>query len=364
MWARTDWGLAIAAFGLSLVGALLVWSATRHVDGSAYLVRHLLNTAIGVVLFVLVTTVDFRGLRLFAPWLYLASVAGLLVVLTPIGSTINGSHSWIELPGGFSVQPSELAKDALCVGMAVILAHRPERGQTPSFLDVVLVLVVAGVPVGLVLLQPDLGSALVLIAMAFGVVAMSGVPKRWLSLGVLFGLAGVAAVLLSPVLDTYQRNRLVAFVHPQADPGGFGYQTHQVRLAIGSGGWLGQGLFHGHQTQGGLIPFQQTDFVFSVAGEELGYAGAGALILLLGFVVARALLVAMRTADAFSRLVAVGVACWFAFQMFENIGMNLGLTPVTGLPLPFLSYGGSSMFACWIAVGLVNNAHLAGIRGC
>ena len=165
------------------------------------------------------------------------------------------------------------------------------------------------------------------------------------------------------MLSDYQRDRLTAFADPQADPQGIGYQTRQVRIAIGSGGWQGQGLFEGRQTQGGFIPYQQTDFVFSVAGEELGFLGAAGLLLLLGFVVVRAVLVAARAQDAFGRLVGARASpCWLAFQVFENVGMNLGLMPVTGLPLPFVSYGGSSMFACWLAVGLVNNAHLSSRR--
>jgi rod shape determining protein RodA len=182
-----------------------------------------------------------------------------------------------------------------------------------------------------------------------------------------FGVLAVMAVavtvaLTTPALSSYQRDRLVAFVNPSADPQGIGYQTRQVRIAIGSGGWQGQGLFQGHQTQGGFIPFQQTDFVFSVAGEELGFLGSAGLLLVLGFLVVRTLMIAVRTRDAFGRLVAIGVACWFTFQVFQNVGMNLGIMPVTGLPLPFVSYGGSSMFACWLALGLVNNAHLSGIR--
>ena len=148
-----------------------------------------------------------------------------------------------------------------------------------------------------------------------------------------------------------------------ADPQGIGYQTRQVSLAIGAGGWHGEGLFHGHQTQGGVIPFQQTDFVFSVAGEELGFLGAAGIILLLAFLVLWTLVVGVR-GDAFGRLVAVGVAGWFTVQAVENIGMNLGITPVTGLPLPVVSHGGSSMFACWLALGLVNAVHLGeGRRG-
>jgi len=362
IWSRSDWGLLIGGLGLSLIGALLVWSATRHQSGSAYFARHLLNTGIGLGLAAAVTRVDFRGLRAYAPWLYLASVAGLGLVLTPVGSTINGSHSWVQLPGGFSIQPSEFAKVALCVGLAVILAERGERDQPPSHRDVSLAWVAAGIPIGLVLLQPDLGSALVLGALAVGVIAVSGAPRRWV-FGVLAVVAaGVTVALTTPVLSPYQRDRLVAFANPSADPQGIGYQTRQVRIAIGSGGWQGQGLFQGRQTQGGFIPFQQTDFVFSVAGEELGFLGSTGLLLVLGFLVVRTLMIAARARDAFSRLVAIGVACWFIFQVFENVGMNLGIMPVTGLPLPFVSYGGSSMFACWLALGLVNNAHLSGLR--
>jgi len=362
IWSRSDWGLLIGGLGLSLIGALLVWSATRHQSGSTYLARHLINTGIGLGLAAAVTRVDFRGLRAYAPWLYVASVAGLVLVLTPLGSTINGSHSWVRLPGGFSIQPSELAKVALCVGLAVILAERGERDQPPSHRDVALAWVVAGIPIGLVMLQPDLGSALVLGALAVGVIAVSGAPKRWV-FGVLAVLVmGVTVALTTPVLSPYQRDRLVAFANPSADPQGIGYQTHQVRIAIGSGGWQGQGLFQGRQTQGGFIPFQQTDFVFSVAGEELGFLGSAGLLLVLGFLVVRTLMIAARARDSFGRLVAIGVACWFTFQVFENVGMNLGIMPVTGLPLPFVSYGGSSMFAGWLALGLVNNAHLSSVR--
>jgi len=358
-WARTDWGLAIAGLGLSLLGALLVWSSTRHQSGTAYLARHLVNTGIGMALAALVTRVDFRVLRAWAPWVYAVSVLGLVLVLSPVGSTINGSHSWIQLPGGFSVQPSEMAKIALCVGLAVILAERGERGARPTGRDLLLAVVVATVPIGLVMLQPDLGSALVLGALALGVVSVSGAPRRWVAGAVALVVAAITVALTTPVLSPYQRDRLIAFADPSADPEGIGYQTRQVRVAIGSGGLGGQGLFQGRQTQGGFIPFQQTDFVFSVAGEELGLVGAAGLVVLLGFLILRSSVVALRAQDAFSRLVALGVACWFLFQVFENVGMNLGIMPVTGLPLPFVSYGGSSMFACWVALGLVNNAHLS-----
>lgn len=360
-WSRFDWGLVIAALGLSLIGAALVWSATRGSFGTSYAVRHVLFAAVGVVLALAVMRIDFRTVRAWAPWVYLASLLGLAAVLSPLGATVNGSRSWLQVPG-FSIQPAELAKVALAVGLAMILAERGERDQRPSHRDVLLAVVVAGVPVLLVLAQPDLGSAVVLVAISLGVVAVSGASRWWL-IGAFVGAVGAAlAAWLTPLLSAYQRDRILAFADPSVDPGGIGYQVRQVRLAIGSGGWSGQGLGAGPQTQGKFIPYQHTDFVFSVAGEELGLLGAGGLLLICGFVVIRAFLIARRAQDSFGRLVATGVACWLLFQTVQNVGMNLALLPVTGLPLPFVSYGGSSMFACWIAVGLLGNVHLVSLR--
>jgi rod shape determining protein RodA len=208
------------------------------------------------------------------------------------------------------------------------------------------------------MLQPDLGSALVLAALLVGVITVSGAPARWVAGLLLVGAVGIGVALTTDVLDTYQKDRLTAFADPTADPRGIGYQTRQVRIAIGNGGVEGAGLFEGAQTQGGFVPYQQTDFVFSVAGEELGFVGATGLLLLEGVVLWRGLVVARRAEELFGRLVAVGVVCWFTFQVFENVGMNLGIMPVTGLPLPFVSYGGSSMFASWLAVGLLQNVRL------
>ncbi|CAG7573624.1 rod shape determining protein RodA [Barrientosiimonas humi] len=360
-WTRTDWGLVVAALGLSLVGAMLVWSATRGTSGNSYLVRHLLNTAVGVGLGLAVMRIDFRTIRAWAPWVYLASLLGLVAVLSPLGSTINGSRSWVQLPG-FSIQPAELAKVALCIGLAMILAERGERDHPPPQRDVALAVGLAAVPILLVLAQPDLGSAVVLVMISLGVVAVSGASRWWLVGAAVGMVAAVVAAWTTPLLSDYQRDRLLAFADPTIDPQGIGYQVSQVRLAIGSGGWWGQGVGEGTQTQGGFIPFQQTDFVFSVAGEELGFAGAAGLLLVSGFVVLRAFLIARDAQDSFGRLVATGVGCWLLFQTVQNVGMNLGMLPVTGLPLPFVSYGGSSMFACWVAVGLLGNVHLVNLR--
>ncbi len=362
---RVDWVLVVAVLALSALGALLVWSATisnEELTGgepTAYLVKHLVNVAIGTVLGVAAAAVDHRLLRAYAPVVYVAALVGLIAVLTPLGSTINGSHSWILLPGGFSVQPSEFAKVAIVVGMALLLAEKRDAEAEPWSRDVVAALALAAVPLALILLQPDLGTVLVVSVVVVGMVAVSGAPARWivaLAAGAL--VAAVVAVQLGVVKD-YQLDRLTSFLDPSADPQGAAYNQRQSGIAIGSGGVWGRGLFGGPQTQGDFVPEQHTDFVFTVAGEELGLVGAAALLALLGLVLWRVSLVAARAGDLFGRLVATGVLCWFAFQAFENVGMALGIMPVTGVPLPFVSYGGSSMFANLLAVGLVQNVALS-----
>ncbi len=358
-YAHTDWGLYVAALGLSLIGAILVWSATHEQVGGALMVRHLINTAIGATMAVLLVRVDVRWIRAAAPWIYLVGLGGLALVLGPIGQTVNGSRSWLFLPGGFSLQPAELAKIGLVIGLAMILAESRDPARGPGAREVVSAWALGGIPAAMILAQPDLGTALVLGAATVGVIAASGARWWWNVGAVVAGAGTITAALRIPLLDQYQVNRLLAFADPSLDPSGIGYQSAQVRLAIGSGGANGAGLGEGRQTQGGFIPFQETDFIFSVIGEEWGFWGAFGVIALLGFLVLRSLWVALVTDDAFGRMVAVGVACWFAFQTFQNIGMNVGLMPVTGLPLPFVSYGGSSMLACWLAVGLLASAQHA-----
>jgi len=360
---RLDWSLVAATGALMALGALLVWSATKDNelltggDSSTFLKKQLVNIAIGIVLAVLVTSTDHRWVRILAPLVYVSSIVGLVLVLA-MGSTINGSRSWILL-GPLSIQPAEFAKLAVIVGMALVVAERAEgRRGIVKDLDVVGMLAVAAVPAVLILRQPDLGTMLVLSATVFGVIAVSGAPRRWL-VGLFLGAiaAGTAVVKLG-VLKEYQIDRFMAFTNPGLDPRGAGYNTEQARIAIGNGGVFGQGIFHGSQTKSGFVPEQHTDFIFTVAGEELGLVGAGILILLLGVILWRALVIAGNAPDLFGRLAAAGIACWLGFQAFQNIGMCLGIMPVTGVPLPLVSYGGSSMFATLIAVGLLQNIHL------
>ncbi len=360
---RLDWVLILAVLALSVLGSLMVWSATQSkpalvgADPTAYLKRNIINLAIGLVLGAATTLFDYRALRAYAPVVYVASVIGLLAVLSPLGSTINGAHSWIVLPGGQSIQPAEFAKVALVVGLAMVLSEKRDGEDEPRDIDVLQALVLAAVPLGLIMLQPDLGTGLVIGFLILGMIAVSGAPARWVVGLIAAVVLGGFVVVQGGVLQDYQVKRLTSFVNPSADQKGAGYNTAQARIAIGSGGVTGYGLFNGPQTNGGFVPEQQTDFIFTVAGEELGLVGAGGLVGLLGLVLWRGSRIASRAPDLFGRLVAVGVVCWFAFQAFENIGMCLGIMPVTGVPLPFISYGGSSTFANLMAVGLLLNVH-------
>ncbi len=367
---HVDWVLVLGVVALSSIGAMLIWSATHNrtslTDGNqyAFLARHALNFAIGLVLAIGAAVTDHRRVRILAPVLYAASVVGLILVLVPgVGAVINGSRSWIQLPW-MSIQPSEFAKLAVIVGMALLIAEKGETDhrETARTIDVAQAIAVAAVPVVLVMLQPDLGTVMVLGSIVFGIIAVSGVPKRWMLGLVTAGVVVAALAIRLQVLKDYQLARFIAFADPSQDPQGIGYNVNQARIAIGNGGVFGQGLFHGGQTQNAFVPEQHTDFVFTVAGEELGLIGAGAIIVLFALVLFRGLRIAINARDAFGRLVATGIVCWFAFQAFENIGMTLGIMPVTGLPLPFVSYGGSSMFACLLAIGLLQNIHLRSHR--
>jgi rod shape determining protein RodA len=362
---QLDWLLLLATTALLMIGTLLVWSATSERvdltggDSQAFLRRHLVNIAIGVVLSVMVAATDHRWVRILAPLVYVGSLVGLVLVLV-MGSTINGSRSWIVL-AGMSIQPAEFAKLAVVTGMALVVAERTEgswRRRDVGHLDVLGMLAIAALPALLILLQPDLGTTLVLVMTVFGVIAASGAPRRWLVVLLAAGAGAAWAAVAFGVLKQYQLDRFMAFTDPTLDPRGAGYNVEQARIAIGNGGVFGQGLFDGSQTQSGFVPEQQTDFIFTVAGEELGLVGAGAVIVLLGVVLWRALTIAAQADDLFGRLAAAGVACWFGFQSFQNIGMCLGIMPVTGVPLPLVSYGGSSMFATLMAVGLLQNIHL------
>jgi rod shape determining protein RodA len=361
---RLDWPMNLCVAALSIVGSVLVWSASRPTlleqggDPQSVLKRHILNLVVGFVLGGVVAVLDYRLMRAYAPILYAASCAGLIAVLSPLGATINGSHSWIVLGGGFQLQPSEFAKVGL-IGLLAMIFGEPRDGEVgPGQRDIRLALGLAGLPAVLILLQPDLGTTLVFAAVILGMLAISGVRKAWLAGLGAAAFVGGFAVWFFGILKPYQIARFTAFANPAADPRGAGYNAQQSRIAVGSGGFFGKGLFHGEQTTGHFVPEQQTDFIFTVAGEELGFVGAAVILVLLGVILWRGLRIATQAADLYARLLATGAVCWLAFQTFENVGMTVGIMPITGLPLPFVSYGGSATFANMIALGLLQAVHL------
>ena len=362
--SQFDRVLTFSVASLLIIGTLLVYAATRNwfasqgLDPEYYLKRHVVNILIGGLLAYGTTLIDYRLLRAYTPIVWGLAVIGLIIVMIPgLGSEINGAKAWISFPGGFQIQPAELAKIAIIVGISMILAEKRDADANPTDQDVLKALAIAAVPIILILLQPDLGTVVIISAAVVAIIGTSGAPTRWVVGLLLLAVVGGFTAIKTGVVDEYQVARLQSFVDPSADPQATGYQLRQSRITIGSGGILGKGLFNGPQTNGRFVPEQQTDFIFTVAGEQLGFLGCGFIILLYLIILMRAFGIARRSSDPYGKLVCTGVIAWFAFQTFENIGMTLGMMPMTGVPLPFLSYGGSSMFANMIGFGLLQNVN-------
>ena len=362
--SRFDLTLNLAVAALLFIGTLLVYAATRewfrsnNLDPEYYLKRHLINILIGGLLAYGTTLIDYRLLRAYAPILWLISVIGLIAVFIPgIGEEVNSSNAWISLPGGFQLQPAELAKIAIILGIAMVLSDRDQTQDDPNDLDVVKALAIAAIPVLLIILQPDLGTVLIISAAVVAMIGVSGARPIWIVGLLLLAVVGGFTAVKTGAVSDYQVARLQSFVDPTSDPQATGYQIRQSRITIGSGGFFGKGLFEGPQTSGRFVPEQQTDFIFTVAGEELGFIGCSLILFLYLLIFIRAFRICQESRDLFGRLVCIGVIAWFIFQSFENIGMAMGLMPMTGVPLPFLSYGGSSMFANLIGIGLLQNVH-------
>jgi rod shape determining protein RodA len=355
-----DWLLIAVTCGLTALGTVLVWAATEPslradgLDPHAYLKKAALWAVLGLILMFATASLDYRRIRRWTPVLYGLSLLLLLAVLA-VGQSVNGAKAWIALPGGFQVEPSEFAKLGLILSAAWLLSRRNLPTGRPTIRDVLLAVLAAAPLIALVEREPALGVTLVLVFTLAGLIVVSGIRIWW----VLGGLAGIAAAIYAVaklhLLKGYQLTRLTSFLHPAQNLAGSGYNGLQAKIAIGSGGLHGQGLFHGTFTGGNFVPSVQTDFIFTVAGEELGFVGCAVIVAMLAFIVFRAIRAAQLADDMFGLLVASGVAVWFAFQSFVNIGMTIGIMPITGLPLPFVSYGGSAVFADMIAIGLVQS---------
>jgi rod shape determining protein RodA len=355
-----DWFLLAIVLALTAFGTLLVWAATATSGltyHDPYLIRQGVNIGIGLVLMATVSMLDYRQLKLYAPVVLVVSCLGLLAVLSPLGSVVNGAKSWITLPGGFQIEPSEYAKIAVIFVGAMILGDLRPGETRPGPRAVGKAVGLSLIPLVLVVAEPDLGVVILLLALIAGLIVLSGVRLRWIAVLAVGGVTCVAAVAKLHLLKSYQVNRLTSFLHPSQDPRGTGYSAFQSKITIGSGGLTGQGLFHGQLVAGGFVPEQHTDFIFAVAGEEIGFVGEMVIIGLLLLLLLRTLHIAARADDQFGMLVASGIAIWFGVQSFINIGMTIGIMPVTGLPLPFVSYGGSAMFADMIAIGILHTVH-------
>jgi len=354
-----DWLLVGASLAITAIGLLMIYSTThQRIPGDPYyfVKRQALFALLGVGAMVVVLLVDYRRLRDLTMVFYGGTVFLLLAVLAPVGSNIKGHQAWFQLPGGFTIQPSELAKFGLIVFLAGYCNHY--RGEFDAWRLTVIIGLVS-VPIGLVLLQPDLGTVMVLAVIIVAILAVAGVSGKQLIVLGLLALTGIYAVVGLGLLKQYQLDRLTTFLDPGSGTSqGTAYNQEQSKQAIAHGRTTGEGYLNGSQTQGGFVPEQHTDFIFTSVGEELGFVGAAVLLALFAIVMWRTWRAARLARDFFGTLVCVGVLAMLAFQMFENMGMTMGIMPVTGIPLPFMSYGGSSLITSLACTGLVANVSM------
>ena len=355
-------GLLLAAvIGLSLFGLLMIYSATFHRLEAAgaspmyYVNRQGISLVLGIGAMAGVMLFDYRVYRAWAPLLYAGALLLLMLVLVQ-GTVVNASKSWIVI-GGFQFQPSELAKPALIVMLAMLFHER--REEALGLRALLEALGIAMVPMALIMLQPDFGTFMVFVAIVFGVLLLARVKVRYMVALAVIGMLAILAALQLDIMKEYQVERLTAFLNPEAsDPLGARYNVDQAQIAIGSGQLVGQGLFEGSQTALAYVPENQTDFIFTVVGEELGFVGSTFMLAAYALLLWRAIRIAAMSRDMFGTLLAAGVISVFGFQVFINVGMAVGIMPVTGLPLPFVSYGGTSLIGSFLMVGLLQSVHM------
>ena len=356
-WRHVDMIMLGSVAAICLIGTIMVFSSTRGTSdavNTAVLERHIVFLATGFTVMALVTMADYRRFRDFAPVAYAAVVGLLLLVISPLGTEVNGAQAWFQL-GGFQLQPSELTKIALILVLASLGAH---FGGEIDLRRLSVLLAAGGVPLLLIMLQPDPGTALVLVAITMGVLLVAGVRAKHIAALTLLGLVGLIGILNSGLLEDYQQNRLTVFLNPNAGLRAEAYNLNQSKIAIGSGGVLGKGIFQGTQTQLDIVPEQHTDFIFTAVGEELGFVGAGTLLLLFAILCWRLWRIAQLSRDQLGMLICVGVLSMVVFQLFQNAGMTMGIMPITGIPLPLVSHGGSSTIALFAGLGLVQSVHM------
>ena len=353
--------LLVTSMLLAVAGLFLVYSATNQslrtlrLDPSQFVKKQVTALVLGFVMLVLVAAFDYRFYKVYAGFIYAATVVTLVLVQTPLGASPSGAQRWFTF-GGFQLTPSEFAKIALALMLGAVLSEL--RTAEPTLSDVLRVTMIAAVPVGLVFIQPDIGTTIVLVAIVVGILVVAGTRPKHLATLAVASLVLLFGAFQMGIIKDYQLERLIAFGDSNQDLRGANYNRNQAEIAIGSGGIVGQGYLNGRLTNLDFVPEQHTDFIFTVAGEEFGFLGAAFILALFAILMWRAIRISYLSKDAFGTYVAAGIAAMFAIQMFVNVGMVIGIMPITGIPLPFVSYGGSSMLANFIAVGLLLNIHM------
>jgi rod shape determining protein RodA len=359
-----DYSLGLIAVALSAIGVALNYSATWRIlefngqDPATFAKRQILFVAIGIIVMFAATFLDYRLYKDFANSAYLIVMLALVGVLF-FGVERNGARAWYELPGvTFQIQPAEFAKVAVVVALAAFVANQGGRLRLVTLSNAYLML---AVPLGLIYLQPDLGTMLVFVAIGMGVLLVAGAQLKHIFVTSVIGIIVVVAMFNSDnlggpaLLRPAQEQRLTAFLDPGFDVQGASYNVNQSQIAIGAGGFRGQGWLQGTQTNLNLVPEQETDFIFTALGEEFGFVGVTLLLLLYAYMLARIWFIARASNDLFGAFACVGALSMFTFQIFQNVGMTMGIMPITGIPLPFLSHGGSSTVVAFGLIGLVVN---------
>jgi rod shape determining protein RodA len=359
-WRHLDPTLILTAILLAIYGLFMVYSATHQSlqtlgsDPGYYLKRQIVFLMLGLIAMIITATFDYRLTKVYAPITYGAVVFLLLLVLTPLGDEAQGAQRWIQL-FGFEFQPSEVAKLAVVTGLSAYLSEI----QGPIRLEHVWKAAgIAAVPMLLIFVQPDIGTMLVFAAVLIALLVVAGAKLRHIGVLFLVAVIGTLVAFNLGIVRDYQIARLTAFIDPAADPLRAGYNKEQAEIAIGAGGLTGRGYLEGSQTNLDFVPEQHTDFIFTVVGEELGFIGAMALLGLFAVLIWRGFRTATISRDGYGTLLATGVVTMLAFQVFVNVGMTVGIMPITGIPLPLVSSGGTAMIVNFVAVGLVLNVHM------
>jgi rod shape determining protein RodA len=361
---HVDWMLLLLSLALAMVGLLLLYSATHQtlsadgLDPFARVKKQAVVAVIGIALVMVIATFDYRFFKVYAGFIYAATVLSLALVRVPgLGATDSTgiAQRWFSI-AGFQITPSEFAKLAVIVMLAAVISEL--RSPIPTVADLIRLLGLAAAPLLLVFIQPDIGTSIAIAAIVVGVLVVAGTRAKHLVILSVSGLVMIFLAFQLGVIQEYQLARITAFLDREGVSADARYNLEQSLIAVGSGGLFGKGYLAGTQTNLDYVPEQHTDFIFTVAGEEFGFFGATFVLALFAMLLWRAIRIAYLSKDPFGTLVAAGIATMFAVQMFVNVGMVIGIMPITGIPLPFLSYGGSSMLTTFIAIGMLESIHM------